>query len=273
MKSCVTVSLVPEARGGPFVLWDDLPAACRTASELGFDAIEIFPPDAQTVDPASLQQWLGDGDLRLAAVGTGAGWLRHRLTLVADEPAQRRQACDYVRSIIDFAGQFGASAIIGSMQGRHDQVVSQDQAIGRLRDALAELGQAAAVHGVPLFYEPLNRYETNLCNTLADAAGLLQPLGEQHNIRLLCDWFHMSIEEADPAAAIRAAGPLIGHVHFVDSNRRAVGFGHLDIGSLIIALQQIGYAGYLSAEALPLPTPLAAAGQTLLAFQDWTSSC
>ncbi len=48
--SAVTVSLVAEARGGPFVFWDDLPAACRKAKSLGFDAIEVFPPGPETVE-------------------------------------------------------------------------------------------------------------------------------------------------------------------------------------------------------------------------------
>ncbi len=44
MRSAVTISLVPEARGGPFVFWDDLLEGCRKAAALGFDAVEIFPP-------------------------------------------------------------------------------------------------------------------------------------------------------------------------------------------------------------------------------------
>ena len=43
ISSAITLSLVPEARGGPFVFWDDLEAGCAKAAELGFDAIEIFP--------------------------------------------------------------------------------------------------------------------------------------------------------------------------------------------------------------------------------------
>ena len=39
MKSAVTISLVPEARGGPFVFWDDLAAGCRSAKALGFDDV------------------------------------------------------------------------------------------------------------------------------------------------------------------------------------------------------------------------------------------
>src|SRR3954447_9527654 len=44
IRSAVTISLVPEARGGPFVFWDDLTSGCRKAAELGFDAVEVFPP-------------------------------------------------------------------------------------------------------------------------------------------------------------------------------------------------------------------------------------
>src|SRR3712207_508724 len=44
VKSAVTISLVPEARGGPFVFWDGLEAGCREAAALGFDAVEVFAP-------------------------------------------------------------------------------------------------------------------------------------------------------------------------------------------------------------------------------------
>src|SRR3954467_10895099 len=50
MKSAVTVSLVKEAKGGPFVFWDDLPAACAKAREIGFDAVEIFPPEPDAIE-------------------------------------------------------------------------------------------------------------------------------------------------------------------------------------------------------------------------------
>ena len=59
----------------------------------------------------------------------------------------------------------------------------------------------------------------------------------------------------------------IGHVHFADSNRRAAGMGHTDFGPVVAALREIGYAGYLSAEVLPLPDPEAAAKQTIESFR------
>ena len=35
IKTAITVSLVEEARGGPFVLWDGVEKGCETAAELG----------------------------------------------------------------------------------------------------------------------------------------------------------------------------------------------------------------------------------------------
>jgi sugar phosphate isomerase/epimerase len=73
----------------------------------------------------------------------------------------------------------------------------------------------------------------------------------------------MNIEETDVAATLRQVGGLLGHVHFVDSNRRAPGMGHTDFGPIVAALREIGYDGYASAECFPLPDADAAARQTI----------
>ena len=134
------------------------------------------------------------------------------------------------------------------------------------------MGEAAAVHRVPLLYEPLNRYETNLLNRLGDTARWLRTL-RTRNVRILADLFHLNIEEADAAAALREAGPLVGHVHFADSNRRAIGLGHTAIEPIIAALRDIEYAGYLSAEILPLPDAATAARQTMESFRRALTLC
>lgn len=266
IRSSVTVSLVPEARGGPFVFWDDMHLAIHKACELEFDAVEVFPTSADTVDSDRLETLLKDHGMHLAAVGTGAGWLIHKLTLVQPDPRLRARAREFVRSIIDFAGAHSAPAIIGSMQGRWSDEVDRDTALVYLTDALEDLGEHAARYGVPLLYEPLNRYETNLINTVADGAALLGGLSTR-NVRLLADLFHMNIEERDIAGAILAGGDLIGHIHFVDSNRRAAGLGHIDYAPIVAALNAIGYCGYASAEALPYPDPDLAARQTMTTFR------
>lgn len=268
IRSSVTISLVPEARGGRFVFWDDLAAGCQKAKELGFDAVEVFAPSADAVPGETLRKLLADGGLALAAVGTGAGWVKHRLHLTLADASARVKAREFIRSIIDFGGPLGAPAIIGSMQGRFGDGVDQATAMAYLSEALEALGEHARQYGVPLVYEPLNRYETNLINTVESGVKLLAGLSTK-NVVLLADLFHMNIEEIDVAAAIRAGRGHIGHVHFVDSNRRPAGCGHLDFAPIAAALAEIGYAGYASAEALPWPDSDAAARATIAAFRRY----
>jgi sugar phosphate isomerase/epimerase len=266
IRSAVTISLVEEARGGPFVFWHDLPAACAKAKELGFDGVEVFPPAAEAVDAGRLRKLLSDNGLALAAVGTGAGWVKHRLHLSLPDATDRIDARGFIRTIIDFAGALGAPAIIGSMQGRTSDSVERPTAVGHLADAIEDLGEHARQYGVPLLFEPLNRYETNLVNTVAEGVTLLHSLSTK-NVRLLADLFHMNIEEADLPAAIHAGKGYIGHVHFVDSNRRPAGLGHLDFAPIARALAETGYDGFASAEALPFPDPDAAARKTIATFR------
>jgi sugar phosphate isomerase/epimerase len=77
----------------------------------------------------------------------------------------------------------------------------------------------------------------------------------------------MNIEQPDMGAALRAAGPRLGHVHFVDSNREAAGRGHIVFAPLRDALVEIGYDGFLSAEARPLPDSMTAAKTTVATFK------
>jgi sugar phosphate isomerase/epimerase len=268
IRSCVTVNLVPEARGGPFIFWDDLPAACCKAKALGFDAVEIFPPSADAVNPKQLQTLLADHGLALAAVGSGAGWVKGRLHLTLPDAGARGRARTFIRSIIDFAGQYSAPAIIGSMQGRSGDGVDHGTAIGYLGEALEELGTHAAQYKVPLLFEPLNRYETNMVITVEAGVSLLRTLSTK-NVRLLADLFHMNIEEANVPEAIRASAGHIGHLHFVDSNRRPAGLGHLDYPPIVAALRAVGYDGFASGETFPYPDPDAAALQTITAFRKY----
>jgi sugar phosphate isomerase/epimerase len=268
IRSAITVCLVPESRSGPFVFHDGLEAGLAHAKEHGFDAVEIFPPHADDLDGLALRNQLRAHGLQLAAVGTGAGWVRRKLTLTDPDPHVRMCARDFIGAVIDFAGGFGAPAIIGSMQGRWGGDVSKEQALAWLREELDQLGPRAHALESTLLLEPLNRYESNLFNTVAETLAFLDTLRTK-NVKLLCDLFHMNLEDADLPAALRLAGPRLGHVHFADSNRRAIGLGHTDVAPIAAALKDIGYAGYVSAEVLPLPDATTTARQTMASFRQW----
>src|SRR5687767_1933228 len=116
MHSAITVSLVPETKGGPFVFSEGLDDAFLKAKDLGFDAVEIFPRSATELDTAAVSKLMSRHALAVAAVGTGAGWVVHKLTLTHSDTAIRLQARQFVKAIIEVAGTWAAPAIIGSMQ-------------------------------------------------------------------------------------------------------------------------------------------------------------
>jgi sugar phosphate isomerase/epimerase len=267
MKSAITVSLVPQAQGGPFVFWDGLAPAFASAQSLGYDAIEIFPPNAEAIPTDLVRPLMERHQLSVAALGTGGGWVAHQWHLCHPEAHIRAQARRFISAIIARAADLGAPAILGSMQGRVLPGVDRAQALEWLRDALCQFDQEAGARGQHFLYEPLNRYETNLFNRIQDAATFLDTSGLPH-VRILADLFHMNIEEASIADALRATAKRLGHIHFADSNRRAIGFGHTPMSPILEALREIGYEGYLSAEILPLPDSSSAAAQSIQSFHQ-----
>jgi sugar phosphate isomerase/epimerase len=267
MRVSACICLIPELSRGPFLYCGDLAESCRRAAEAGFDAVELLPSSADAIDPAQLRDLLTTHGLRLSGIGTGAGFLLHRLHLCSPDADCRRKAVEFAGGIVDLAGPLGGFAVIGSLKGCLEPGVELATALDWLREGLSILGARAERYGVPLIIEPLNRYESSFINRLEEAVKLIRSL-DTGNVRLLADLFHMNIEEVSMAAALRAAADHLGHVHFADSNRRAMGFGHTDGAEVGRTLHQIGYDGYLTAEILPYPDADAAARQTIRAFKQ-----
>lgn len=270
IKSCVTITLVPQIKTGPWIFWNDLEDSLRKAADLGFDAVELFTYSGGDLDTVRLANLTEHYQLKIAAVGTGAGKVIHGFTLVDPDPNIRKKAIDFIADMIRFGAGFGAPAIIGSMQGNVLPGIDRLEAVNILADGLDVLGEFAGNLGVPLIYEPLNRYETNLFNTFESAVEFLDKLGTK-NVKLLADLFHMNIEEVNLAESIYKFGAYIGHVHLADSNRRPMGLGHTDMAPIAKSLKEINYSGYVSAEAFPFPNPDQAAAQTMSVFRTYFS--
>lgn len=119
---------------------------------------------------------------------------------------------------------------------------------------------------VNLALEPINRYESDLINTVGAGLNLLEKI-QMENIGLLLDTFHMNIEEPSITESLASAKGRLFHVHIADSNRWFPGAGHIDFKAIVDVLDQINYHGFLSAEILPLPDPDTAATSTLAHFR------
>jgi len=266
IQSGATVCLIPELSGGPFLYSGELDDCCRRAAEAGFDAVELLMRAADAIDRGTLRRTLAAHRLKLSGLSTGGGFLVHRLQLCSPDAEMRRAARSFAESIIDLAGEFGGFSIVGVLKGTVAPGDDRDAAKSRLRGELAALGERAGRHGTSVMVEMLNRYESNWFNRLDEGVELLRSVASPH-VRLLADLFHMNIEEADIAGALRDAAGFVGHVHLADSNRRAPGAGHLDFAAVGAALGQIGYDGYVTAEILPWPDPAEAARRTLEVFR------
>ncbi len=171
------------------------------------------------------------------------------------EPAARQTAIDdltVLLSTITDAGGLGivapnAFGVFSTKLPPFTPPRSAADSRAALVEALVELGDHAVRAGSQLFLEPLNRYEDYLVNTLADAVSIVEEVGSP-GVTVIADTFHMSVEESDIGAAIRAAGSHIRHVQLGDSNRLEPGAGHYDWPDTLDALDDIGYDGWLAME-------------------------
>jgi len=216
--------------------------------------LERFGLDGIELSAGSLA--LPPEEVRAAFAGSsiGAALVQGVPTLLHPDPAERAAAKEATRRRLALAGQLGSAGLLvvpqfGRAPGLPDLSpfktgIELERELFVLQ--LKELAPAAAAAGVPIFLEPLNRYEAHLVNRLEQGVTFGEQVGPE--VAIMADFFHMNIEEADIAASIRAAGPRVVYVHVADSNRLQPGRGHLDFRPGFAALKAIGYDGYLGIE-------------------------
>ncbi len=240
----------------------------HTVGRLGFDGVELAVRDPALLDTTVLLPLIADQHLAVPAVGTGQAFGEDGLSFTHRDRNIRERAVERVKSHVRLAAGLGARVIIGLVRGRRSAAVSPSRAEAWLMEALREC--ACENKAVDLAIEPINRYETDLVNTVAAGLALVEKLGLE-NVGLLLDTFHMNIEEPSIEAGILASRGRLLHVHVADSNRWYPGAGHIDFRPIIDALDQIGYQGFLSAEILPLPDAETAVSKTLMHMRSLTA--
>lgn len=113
---------------------------------------------------------------------------------------------------------------------------------------MQRLADLAADRGICLEMEVLNRFEGYLLNECTECVDYVRAV-DRPNVRVMLDTFHMNIEEDSITDAIRQAGPLLGHFHVGEANRRCPGpGGRFDWSEIGRTLHQIGYDGYVVME-------------------------
>jgi sugar phosphate isomerase/epimerase len=227
---------------------------------LGYDGVELAVRDPGSLDLDELQRMLQEFALPVAAIGTGQAYGEEGLSLTHSEQAIRNRAIERIKAQLRLAESLHSLVIIGLIRGKIERSIPSEKAEAWLREALQEC--AAENCAVKLAIEPLNRYESNLLNTVEAGLKFLDRLAAD-NLGLLLDTFHMNIEEPSILQSIESAKDRLFHFHVADSNRWYPGAGHIDFGSIIDTLEGIDYQGYLSAEIMPYPDPDTAAQEAV----------
>ncbi len=125
--------------------------------------------------------------------------------------------------------------------------VARRERVKRVTEGLREAAEFAEGSGVRFAIEPLNRFETDFCNTARQAVALCT-LVDHPLVGIMLDTFHMNMEEDDLPQAIRLAGPLLIHFQANENHRGFLGTGHMDWPSICRALAEIDYLGAITLE-------------------------
>lgn len=177
-----------------------------------------------------------------------------------DDPERRRQGVDYLRGCIDLAAAVGSPHVAGPMYATTGKarMLPPDARAQQFRwaaESIREAADHAGECGVTLAIEPLNRFETDLVNTVEQGLQLCAATGRD-NVGLLLDTFHMNIEEKHLGAAVRLAGDRVFHVQVAENDRGTPGSGHVPWAEFFTALDDIDYRGQVVVESF-LPSPRA----------------
>ncbi len=226
----------------------------------GYDAVELAVRDPDKLDIDSLTQLLDKNKLPVSAIGTGQAFGEEGLSFTNSNKEIRRKAIERINSQIYLAEKINTIVIIGLIRGKKESDQNLTDTEKLFIDAMQEC--SSVNEKIKLVIEPINRYETNLINTVTQGLEFLEKVGCE-NVGLLLDTFHMNIEERSLTDSIVIAKEKLFHFHVADSNRWYPGAGHINFKMILETLEEIKYPGFISAEILPLPDPNTAAKKTI----------
>ncbi len=215
---------------------EELASTASFLAKAGFDGVELYG-NLQAFRPAEVNAVLGDHGLAVLSLTP------ENVDLAHPDVAARSEALEYYLDLLDFAAAVGAPVVsCHGAVGRVRALASQQEEYDHFLAGVERIGARAAELGLQVAMEVLNRYESHLLNTAAQAVDFVDRVGLT-SVGILLDAYHMNIEEGDPAGAILDAGERLFLFHVADSNRQAIGRGHTGFSALMRALRRVGYSG------------------------------
>lgn len=223
----------------------------RKAAEIGFDILEFqAQPLLEMSDDhiRELRRAADDAGIKL----TYSLGLDRRYDVSSLDESVRSGGVKYLQEIIRKM-QVGGGTLLSGVSyagwGTPDNFGDSKQPYWEQSvKSMREIIKTAEDCGVTYCVEAVNRFETCLINTAAEALAYIQEI-DSPNIGVLLDTYHMNIEEDSLGDAIRLVGAdRLKSFHTGDNNRRAPGRGHINWDEVFGALAHIGYTGPIVSE-------------------------
>ena len=217
--------------------------------DVGYDLVEISLAELESVNPRQLGRVASDCGLRLRI----AGDFGTDRDISSADAMRRAGGLDYLLGCLDFAAEAGADMVTGPMysavgsRGFLDQA-ARSRALGWAAENLAVAAERADRLDLRLAIEPLNRFESNLINTVDQGLALCAAVGSRR-VGLSLDTFHLNIEEKDLVGAIVTAGPQLLSFQVSENDRGTPGSGHIAWPSIFAALRTVEYDGPVIVES------------------------
>jgi sugar phosphate isomerase/epimerase len=224
----------------------------RNMERYGFDGVELA--GAAMLDDAGWAERkaaLADSPIRPSSSCGG-----HPLRLVHPDPAERRVTLDSLKRLMERAAEVepGWGPILVPIFNRDPRVPdlspymsSHQLEIELLVCLLRELAAHGEQCGSVALLEPLNRYESNSLRNQAEGADVVRRVNSPA-VRLMSDFFHMSIEERSIPDTLRNVGDVCGHCHLADNTRLEPGTGMTNFAAGFAALKEVGFGRYMAFE-------------------------
>ncbi len=216
---------------------------------MGFDLFEVSCENPDLLDPKAVRRELERNGLQ----GIICGAFGPDRNLCSSDPGVVANARSYIRWLIDAAETVESPVVCGPMYSavgkEHlDDAAARKAEWDRAVEGVRDLAIVARPKGIRLAMEPLNRFETDLINIVAQGLDFIDQAG-MDNVGLHLDTFHMHLEEKDSAAAIRKASDRIFHFHACENDRGVPGTGQVHWQDIAAALKEVQYAGPIVIES------------------------
>lgn len=248
---------------------EPLEVTFQRLQKYGYDGVELKgePKLYQTGEVRKLCKKYNLSVLSIAGIYP---WPTLERDIASPDKGVRKKAVDYLQNCVDLAAGVGAPLVvvvpsavgktspIDSFEDEEEWIQEKERVWNYAVLSVREAAKYAEAKGILLVIEPINRYETFLVNTAEEGLRFIAEVNSPA-VKIHLDVFHMNIEEANPAEAIRRCGKLLMNLHISDSNRMAVGDGHVDFRAIMYALKEIRYQWALTLEPVPpVPNPYVA---------------